>query len=88
MKLRARIPCSIIDICLMVVLKLVVLSAAGKKDGAVLMIKVGTSVEAHQWSSVDRKWTKVGDVVGSSGGNPAGRSLHEGKVRVCCAPVL
>ncbi|XP_067931333.1 phospholipase A-2-activating protein-like [Watersipora subatra] len=51
----------------------------GKKDGAVQMIKVGTEVEAHQWSSGERKWLKVGQVVGSSGGKSSSRTLHEGK---------
>ena len=47
------------------------------------MVKVGTNVEAHQWSSSEQKWLKVGDVVGSSGGGTKGRTMFEGKVRLC-----
>src|ERR1700724_1482821 len=35
----------------------------GKKDGQVIMVKNGASVEAHQWSSSTSSWTKIGDVV-------------------------
>jgi phospholipase A-2-activating protein len=35
----------------------------GKKDGQVVMVKNGESVEAHQWSSTTESWTKIGDVV-------------------------
>ena len=35
----------------------------GKKDGQVIMVKNGESVEAHQWSSSTQSWTKIGDVV-------------------------
>ena len=47
------------------------------------MVKVGTNVEAHQWSSSEQKWLKVGDVVGSSGGGTKGRTMFEGKVCLC-----
>lgn len=35
----------------------------GKKDGQVIMVKNGGSVEAHQWSAATQSWTKIGDVV-------------------------
>lgn len=45
------------------------------------MVKIGTNVEAHQWSAADNKWSKVGDVVGSTGGSTGGgRTLYEGRV--------
>lgn len=63
------------------------LLTTGKKDGAVKMIKVGSKVEAHQWSVAEQKWSKVGDVVGSSGADPAGgRMLYEGQVPSIALP--
>lgn len=53
----------------------------GKKDGATQMVKNGTAVEAHQWSESEQKWTKIGDVVGSTDSNHT-RTLFEGKVCV------
>jgi len=44
------------------------------------MVKVDGSVEAYQWSQIDSKWMKVGEVVGSAGGSSGTRTLHEGKV--------
>ena len=35
----------------------------GRKDGQVIMVKNGPSIEAHQWSATTNSWTKVGDVV-------------------------
>jgi phospholipase A-2-activating protein len=35
----------------------------GRKDGQVIMVKNGASIEAHQWSATTSSWTKVGDVV-------------------------
>ena len=39
------------------------LKQKGKKDGQVIMVKNGGSVEAHQWSATTSSWTKIGDVV-------------------------
>ena len=39
------------------------LKQKGKKDGQVIMVKNGASVEAHQWSASTQSWTKIGDVV-------------------------
>jgi phospholipase A-2-activating protein len=47
-----------------------------------MMVKEGEKIEAHQWSAADRRWIKIGDVVGGSGGSQAssGKQLYEGKV--------
>jgi phospholipase A-2-activating protein len=39
------------------------LKQKGKKDGQVIMVKNGGSVEAHQWSLTTQSWSKIGDVV-------------------------
>ena len=48
------------------------------------MVRQGDLVELYSWDQAQSKWTKVGDVVGSSGGNQAtsGKTLFEGKVGV------
>ncbi|CAG7833242.1 unnamed protein product [Allacma fusca] len=53
----------------------------GKKDGDTKMIREGSRVSCYSWSSGDRKWNKVGDVVGASGAtqNTSGKVLHDGK---------
>ncbi|RUO95508.1 PLAA family ubiquitin binding protein [Jimgerdemannia flammicorona] len=33
------------------------------------MVRVGTIVEAHQWSNATRSWQKVGEVVDAVGAN-------------------
>ncbi|KAJ3164834.1 hypothetical protein HDU88_005046 [Geranomyces variabilis] len=43
------------------------LEKPGQKDGQVVMVNVGGSVEAHQWSSAENKWNKVGEVVDAVG---------------------
>ena len=55
----------------------------GKKDGDTKMVREGTQVACYSWSEGDKKWSKVGEVVGASGAtqNTSGRVLHEGKVR-------
>lgn len=55
----------------------------GKKDGDTKMIREGVKVVCYSWSESDKKWTKVGDVVGGSGAtqNTSGRVLFEGKVK-------
>ncbi|KAJ3163096.1 hypothetical protein HDU86_002265, partial [Geranomyces michiganensis] len=44
-----------------------VLAKPGQKDGQVVMVNVGGSVEAHQWSSAENKWNKIGEVVDAVG---------------------
>ena len=52
------------------------LQEKGQKDGQTLLVRSSAVVEAYQWSSVEDKWIKVGDVVGSSGSN---KSTYKGK---------
>ena len=46
------------------------------------MIKDGDRIHAHQWSTGEKRWIKMGDVVGGSGGSQSssGKQLFEGKV--------
>lgn len=48
------------------------------------MVRQGDHVELYSWDQANSKWTKVGDVVGSSGGNQvtSGKTLFDGKVSV------
>eukprot|EP00095_Tigriopus_kingsejongensis_P004294 maker-scaffold722_size106786-snap-gene-0.32 protein:Tk04294 transcript:maker-scaffold722_size106786-snap-gene-0.32-mRNA-1 annotation:"phospholipase a-2-activating protein isoform x2" len=55
------------------------LLAPGKKDGQTLMVRDGPNICVHSWSSVDQKWTKIGDVTGSAKGQN-GAALDGGKV--------
>ncbi|KAG9300272.1 hypothetical protein G9A89_011345 [Geosiphon pyriformis] len=50
---------------------------SGNKEGQVLMIKSGNIVEAHQWSSANQAWTKVGEVVDAVG--QSRKQLFNGK---------
>lgn len=50
------------------------LQKPGNKEGQVLMVNMGATVEAHQWSN--NTWQKIGEVVGSSGGS---KQSFEGK---------
>ena len=52
------------------------LKEPGHKDGQTLLVRNVAMVEAYQWSSVDEKWIKVGDVIGSKGSN---KSTYKGK---------
>ena len=52
------------------------LQERGQKDGQTLLVRNSAVVEAYQWSVVEDKWIKVGDVVGSSGSN---KSTYKGK---------
>ncbi|XP_033729624.1 phospholipase A-2-activating protein-like isoform X3 [Pecten maximus] len=54
----------------------------GNKDGQTKMVKTGDKVEIYHWEAAQTKWTKIGDVVGSSGGSQktSGKTLYEGKV--------
>ncbi|KAM0753585.1 PFU-domain-containing protein [Meredithblackwellia eburnea MCA 4105] len=54
------------------------LAADGKKEGQVIMVKTASgTVEAHQWSSATRSWTKVGEVVDAVGSTR--KQLHNGE---------
>ena len=59
------------------------LLSEGKKDGDTKMIREGSQVSCYSWSAAERKWNKIGDVVGASGAtqNTSGKVLHEGKVK-------
>lgn len=58
-----------------------VLLNPGSKDGQQKIIRRGPNAELHQWDSSKQEWTKVGDIVGSSGGTQqsSGKTLFEGK---------
>lgn len=49
------------------------LQQPGKKEGQVIMINMGATVEAHQWSG--NEWQKIGEVVGSN----KSKQTYEGK---------
>ncbi|GAV07214.1 hypothetical protein RvY_17083 [Ramazzottius varieornatus] len=54
----------------------------GRKDGQTKIIRRGKDkVEIHNWSASQGCWTKIGDVVGSTGGSQqsSGKTLHQGK---------
>lgn len=58
------------------------LQKPGKKDGDTTMVRTPNGVvEAYQWSMVEQKWIKIGDVVGSTGATQqtSGKQLHNGK---------
>ena len=59
-----------------------VLLREGKRDGDTTMVREGTQVACYSWSASERKWNKIGDVVGASGAtqNTSGKQLYEGKV--------
>ncbi|CAO3660671.1 unnamed protein product [Umbelopsis vinacea] len=49
----------------------------GKKEGQVLMVRNGNTVEAHQWSMATSTWTKVGEVVDAVGSSR--KQVYEGQ---------
>ncbi|NXK00091.1 PLAP protein, partial [Corythaixoides concolor] len=53
----------------------------GTRDGQTRLIKDNGKVEAYQWSVSEKRWIKIGDVVGSSGATQqtSGKVLYEGK---------
>lgn len=53
----------------------------GRRDGQTKLIRDGDRVEAYSWDAAKNEWSKVGEVVGSSGGSQAtsGKVLYEGK---------
>ena len=53
------------------------LNVMGKKEGEVKMVKHGNAVEAHQWSSSEAKWIKIGEVVDAVGGSR--KQVFDGK---------
>lgn len=53
------------------------LQQPGKKEGEVKMVRVGTMVEAHQWSMQSSSWTKIGEVVDAIGSDR--KQLFDGK---------
>uniref|UniRef100_A0A8C2NLP3 Phospholipase A-2-activating protein n=1 Tax=Capra hircus TaxID=9925 RepID=A0A8C2NLP3_CAPHI len=57
------------------------LNEPGTREGQTRLIRDGEKVEAYQWSVNERRWIKIGDVVGSSGASQqtSGRVLYEGK---------
>ncbi|XP_071118768.1 phospholipase A-2-activating protein-like [Haliotis cracherodii] len=58
-----------------------VLINPGRKDGQQKMVRQGDKIELYQWDAAKASWTKIGDVVGSSGGSQqtSGKTLYEGK---------
>lgn len=54
----------------------------GHSDGQRKLVRDGTNVFCYSWSAADKKWVKIGDVVGASGGTQAtsGKQLYNGKV--------
>ncbi|KAI7899292.1 WD40-repeat-containing domain protein [Cokeromyces recurvatus] len=52
------------------------LNKSGSKEGQVIMVNMGSTVEAHQWSMQSQSWQKIGEVVGSSGSS---KQTYEGK---------
>uniref|UniRef100_A0A4W3HKP2 Phospholipase A-2-activating protein n=1 Tax=Callorhinchus milii TaxID=7868 RepID=A0A4W3HKP2_CALMI len=57
------------------------LDEPGTREGQTRLIRVQDNVHAYQWSVVDGRWMKIGDVVGSSGATQktSGKVLYEGK---------
>ncbi|KAI7872153.1 WD40-repeat-containing domain protein, partial [Spinellus fusiger] len=52
------------------------LSQPGTKEGQVLMINSGASVEAYQWNGSQQNWDKIGEVVGGVGSDR--KQIYEG----------
>ncbi|XP_074850154.1 phospholipase A-2-activating protein isoform X2 [Carettochelys insculpta] len=57
------------------------LKEPGTREGQTRLIKDNGKVEAYQWSVSERRWIKIGEVVGSSGATQrtSGKVLFEGK---------
>ncbi|KZT61572.1 phospholipase A-2-activating protein [Calocera cornea HHB12733] len=53
------------------------LDRPGNKEGQVIMIRQGGTVEAHQWSNASRSWEKVGEVVDAVGNSR--KQLYNGQ---------
>lgn len=57
-----------------------VLEQPGQKDGQTKIVKDGEALYAYSWSQNEKKWKKIGDVMGASGGTAAtsGKQLYNG----------
>lgn len=53
-----------------------VLASPGQKEGQVIMVNMGSSVDAHQWDAQSQSWQKIGQVVG---GKDRSKQTFEGK---------
>lgn len=53
------------------------LQRPGQKEGQVIMVNMGSTVEAHQWNSQSQSWQKIGEVVGGVGSGS--KTTFEGK---------
>ncbi|KYQ91773.1 hypothetical protein DLAC_07565 [Tieghemostelium lacteum] len=58
---------------------LTALEQPGKKDGELKVVKNGKTAEAHQWSSTELKWVKIGEVVDSNASKSSNRGVLQGK---------
>lgn len=57
------------------------LLSPGTKDGQTKIIRRNNAVEVYNWSAQETQWQKIGDVVGSTGGEKnSGKTLYQGKV--------
>ncbi|CAF1556388.1 unnamed protein product, partial [Didymodactylos carnosus] len=57
------------------------LEKPGKRDGQTTMINCGNgNVEAYQWNDTDRRWMKIGDVVGSADSTSDGQTATGEKI--------
>ena len=54
--------------------------APGSRDGQTKMVKDGDVISVHSWSEAEKKWTKIGDVVGQPGEDTNGAAPDGGKV--------
>lgn len=54
----------------------------GTKDGQTRLVREDGEVICYSWSSSEKKWNKLGNVVSGSGGtqDTSGKVLYEGKV--------
>ncbi|XP_012224540.1 phospholipase A-2-activating protein [Linepithema humile] len=57
-----------------------VLLQPGQKDGQTKIVNEGDAVRAYSWSQNEKRWIKIGDVMGASGGTAAtsGKQLYNG----------
>lgn len=58
------------------------LEEEGTKEGQTKIVRVNGEIICYSWSLADKKWNKLGNVVGGSGGTQetSGKVLFEGKV--------
>lgn len=57
------------------------LTEPGTKDGQTRLVREDNEIICYSWSVADKKWNKMGNVVGGSGGSTetSGKVLYEGK---------